>query len=347
MRPSSSTATRSASATVEGRWATTSVVVPVSIAPQPAGHRGLGGDVERRERVVQHEHPRPDRDGTGEGDALALTAGQAEPLLADDRVEPVGQPVREAGAGDLEGLFDERVGDRTRTRRCRAARSPARRPRTGSGPRTPRTPRCAGRPASGRARRHRRSGPSPPVTSYSRGTSWSSVVLPLPVRPTSAIVSPGSIRRSTPSRIARVLASPGCVNPTPTSSTTDPAGSARGKEAGWSGSRTVEPVSMTSMNRSVAARASSVIASSMPSRSTGLFTTAAVAKNATSAPTLSWSLAARVTPRRATPRASPRGSHRARTRPATASAPCAPRSSAARRPAARSRRARPRRGRTP
>ena len=44
----------------------------------------------------------------------------------------------------------------------------------------------------------RRSTPSiviaPAVTSYSRGTSWSSVLLPLPVMPTSAMVSPGADR---------------------------------------------------------------------------------------------------------------------------------------------------------
>ena len=36
---------------------------------------------------------------------------------------------------------------------------------------------------------------APPVTSASRGISWSSVVLPAPVAPTSASVSPGSSSR--------------------------------------------------------------------------------------------------------------------------------------------------------
>ena len=79
--------------------------------------------------------------------------------------------------------------------------------------------------------------------------------------------------------------------------------------------------------RSVAALASSVIASSMPRRSTGLLTTAAVAKNATSAPTLSSPARGQETPNPSdTARIDLRDARRARTRRATASWPCAPRS---------------------
>ena len=61
-------------------------------------------------------------------------------------------------------------------------------------------------------------------------------------------------------------------------------------------SRMLGEVSMTSRNRSVDALASSVIARSWPNASTGLLTRAAVAKNATSAPTESRPLAASGTP---------------------------------------------------
>lgn len=58
-------------------------------------------DVERRQRVVEDEHVRRRGDGAREGEPLPLTAGEAEPLLADGRLDAVGQVVHEAGLRDV------------------------------------------------------------------------------------------------------------------------------------------------------------------------------------------------------------------------------------------------------
>ena len=63
---------------------------------------GLGVDVDGRERVVEHEDPRAPDDGAGQGEPLALAAGEAQPLLADARVEAPGQVEGEAGLGHLQ-----------------------------------------------------------------------------------------------------------------------------------------------------------------------------------------------------------------------------------------------------
>ena len=65
---------------------------------QPAADRRLGGRVDGAHRVVEHEHARVAQDGSSDGEALALTAGEAVALRADDRVVAVGK------------LTDERVG---------------------------------------------------------------------------------------------------------------------------------------------------------------------------------------------------------------------------------------------
>ena len=64
---------------------------------------GLGVDVERRQRVVEHEDPGPADDRPGQGEALALAAGQRQALLADAGVEAPRQVEGEAGLRDLEG----------------------------------------------------------------------------------------------------------------------------------------------------------------------------------------------------------------------------------------------------
>ena len=51
----------------------------------------LGARVDRRRGVVEHEDARVGEHRTGEGDALALTAGEREPAFADHGVVAVGQ----------------------------------------------------------------------------------------------------------------------------------------------------------------------------------------------------------------------------------------------------------------
>ena len=104
IRPSASIATRSASITVDGRCATTSAVVLREHPAQCFLDLGLGVDVERRQRVVEHEHPRTPQHRAGQGEALPLATGQRQPLLADAGVQPVGQVVHELGLRDRDRL---------------------------------------------------------------------------------------------------------------------------------------------------------------------------------------------------------------------------------------------------
>ena len=54
----------------------------------------LGRGVDRRRGVVEDQDPGVGDDGPGQGDALALPAGQREPPLADHGVVAVGQGAR-------------------------------------------------------------------------------------------------------------------------------------------------------------------------------------------------------------------------------------------------------------
>src|SRR5699024_9945482 len=150
----------------------------------------------------------------------------------------------------------------------------------------------------------------PPVTSNSRGTREIIVVFPQPVSPTSAIVSPGRTCRSTPSSTSVRGASLGragsrqawsgvgssgyskCTSSKTRSPTT------RSGRVGLAGSRSSFSVSSTSKYRSTAVFAYRVIETRWPSCSTGPFTTVAVAKNASRAPTLSWPSTTSHTPSR-------------------------------------------------
>lgn len=51
----------------------------------------LDPGVDRRGRIVQDQQPGVGEDGAGEGDALALAAGQGQPLLADLGVIALGE----------------------------------------------------------------------------------------------------------------------------------------------------------------------------------------------------------------------------------------------------------------
>ncbi len=118
------------------------------------------------------------------------------PALADHRVVALGQVADElVRLGQPGGLLQLRVAWRRGGRR---PGSPARSPGTGTRPgRRSRSPGAA-RPAA----RRRPSTPSmvmrPPVASYSRSSSLTTVDLPAPVAPTMAWVSPAGTTRSNP-----------------------------------------------------------------------------------------------------------------------------------------------------
>ena len=159
-------------------------------------HRGerflderLGVDVERRQRVVQHQHRRARDDRAGQGKPLPLPAGQRQPFLADPGVEPPRQLVR-------------------RNRACATASAASISSSVASGRPSSTFSRTLIENSTGSSntvaiccattvrRRSRTSTPSrvirPAVTSYSRDGSADIVVLPDPVAPTIATVSPGS-----------------------------------------------------------------------------------------------------------------------------------------------------------
>ena len=87
-----------------------SAVVSGEHAPQLGFDLRLGGDVERRQRVVEHEHRRRRRDRSRERESLALPAGEAHALLADLRVDAVGQVVGEPRLGDAQRLVEHPLG---------------------------------------------------------------------------------------------------------------------------------------------------------------------------------------------------------------------------------------------
>ena len=192
-----SRATLSASATVEGRWATMRAVVPASTCAERAAHLLLGVHVQRGQRIVEYQHGRPGQDGAGQRDALALPAGQRHALLPDPGVQAPRQVVatksawaaasacldvavggvRRAEAHVLPdaGREQRRVLERAADRR--AQHLERQRPDVGA---------VDGDPAGGRVGQP--------------GTSWSRVVLPAPVAPVSPSVRPGSSSRQTPRR---------------------------------------------------------------------------------------------------------------------------------------------------
>lgn len=69
-------------------------------APQRRLHQRLRMHIQSRERVVEHQEARLSDDGAGQCQALPLTAGEAETLLADLGVEAVRQVVHEVGLRD-------------------------------------------------------------------------------------------------------------------------------------------------------------------------------------------------------------------------------------------------------
>ena len=84
----------------------------VTCRRQDVPHERLGCfRVEMRSRLVEQEHRSVGQESPGDRQALALAAGELRALLADQRLEPVGErgdPVADAGA--MEGVLELRVG---------------------------------------------------------------------------------------------------------------------------------------------------------------------------------------------------------------------------------------------
>ncbi len=153
-----------------------------------------GGLVEDDQRCIAQEGPR-------QADALALTRGEPAATLAHDRVVPLGQSANElVGAGQPSG------------RACAgAARVGVAKPDVvRNGPakegRILRDPGDLG-PPGGRVTVGEVDVPAvirPTLGSASRNSNAAMVLLPPPLGPTSATVSPGARTRSTDSRTGRV-----------------------------------------------------------------------------------------------------------------------------------------------
>ncbi len=77
------------------------------VLAQPVVDLRLHPGVDGGRGVVQDEHGRVADQGAGQGDALALAAGEGESLFADDGVVPLREPFDElVGAGDASGCPD-------------------------------------------------------------------------------------------------------------------------------------------------------------------------------------------------------------------------------------------------
>ena len=189
IRPSFSTSTRSASVTASTTSWVISTVVNRSRAPDPGQevvHLHPGQRVERAERLVEQEQPRPADQGARQGDALALAAGQ------DGRpVAGRGRPGRHRPATVVGPLAPVRAAGDADIVQRRAARAAGAHPGTACA-------RRRGRPVKGRP-----SSSTSPALAVSRpASSRSSVLLPPPERPTMATNRPASISRSMPRRTA-------------------------------------------------------------------------------------------------------------------------------------------------
>ena len=111
MPPSSSTMMRSASVMVETRWATTIFVTSGNSRHNACLQSRVGGEVERRERVVEHEDVGVVHDRPGDGEPLALAARHVGAALCDAAVQPALHLGHEVAAlGDLECVPELGVG---------------------------------------------------------------------------------------------------------------------------------------------------------------------------------------------------------------------------------------------
>ena len=106
-RPASITTIRSASRTVERRWAMTSVVRPRISRVSASWTRRSDSESSARGRLVEEQDRRVLEEGAGERDALALAAREPAAGRADAEVVALGQARDEAvGGGGLGGGLD-------------------------------------------------------------------------------------------------------------------------------------------------------------------------------------------------------------------------------------------------
>ena len=89
-RPTSITMIRSAMVTVDSRCATTSTVVAGGVRDRLAQGRLVDG-VQLRRRLVEQQQARPAQQRAGDGDTLALAAGEFRAPMPDRGLEVLGQ----------------------------------------------------------------------------------------------------------------------------------------------------------------------------------------------------------------------------------------------------------------
>ncbi len=161
---------------------------------------GRGARVQMGGRLVEHEDRRAGEQRPRDDEALPLAAGELASLLADERVQPVGEaldPVPDAGRAGARARSRRRRRPGARGGRCRGCS-----PRTGASPARP--PRSRGghleavlAQVATRQRHPSRLGIEEAQQQVRDGG------LPGAAGPTSATRSPGSRRRLTPSRAGR------------------------------------------------------------------------------------------------------------------------------------------------
>src|SRR5262249_26343582 len=145
----------------------------------------FGARVDARQRVVEHQDARVAGDGAGEGQALLLAARQRDAAFADHRFVAVREGLHVLRhAGDIGGgTGDWASPSGASTAKAMLSRIDVEK-RNGSCGTKPTASRSC---ASGSVRTSRPSSRTvPSLTSKRRGNSCTSVLLPEPVRPTSA-----------------------------------------------------------------------------------------------------------------------------------------------------------------
>ena len=111
MRPWSITTMTSACWIVDSRWAMQRVVRSAHQLVQRGLHEAFGLGVQRAGGFIEHQDGGVSQDGAGDGDALALAAGQRHPFFADLRVIALGPFHDEVvGVSMFRGHHDLRFG---------------------------------------------------------------------------------------------------------------------------------------------------------------------------------------------------------------------------------------------
>ena len=179
---------------VETRWATITTVASRGDGRQRGAQPGVGGEVERRERVVEQVDLGLADQRPGDREPLPLAAGDVRAALRDRRVEAARASPRRSRAAwatssashssssVASGLAVAQV---ARDGAGEQVRPSAARARSGA----------RARRGRGRARRRRRPSTAPPVTSNSRGISDEQRGLAAPVLPMIAVVCPARRRK--------------------------------------------------------------------------------------------------------------------------------------------------------